>query len=125
MEKPIVVQRAVWLLWASLVLSVPLYIYQTMEGIIEPSVLYISLLVLLLFAIVPAKVGQGREWARVVVLVASLFGWVSYPFMLDEFTMVEHLFMAVDSAITLPALYWLFRSDSSAWFKAMSPVKKS
>lgn len=124
MEKPIVVQRAVWLLWASLVLSVPLYIYQTMEGIIEPSVLYISLLVLLLFAIVPAKVGQGREWARVVVLVASLFGWVSYPFMLDEFTMVEHLFMAVDSAITLLALYWLFRSDSNAWFKAMSSAKQ-
>lgn len=131
--KPPVVRQAVNLLYASLVViavqgALAIYFLHESMGKDGPAhafagfIILIGVLAITWFFI--AKASDGRNWARIVLLI---FWFIEAPFLLVNFAQAKMMFpagwsgisvvlMAAASLIELVALILLFTPEASRWF---------
>ena len=122
-SRPRQVQVAVALLWLSLALGVPEAVLGTrqFEGtIMGVGVTVITLLIFGLVGWVNVKVYQGRNWARVVMLVLTALSVVTVLFPSGESTAEGPLLQGLylfDVLIEVVAMMLVFSNPGSLWFK--------
>jgi hypothetical protein len=120
MEKPKAVRQGVLLIWLSVAIcAIGAVAIKHMGGTVNDFV--VSLCVYALFCILPYKIGNGSNAARVsyAVLVAVsvliVLGGV-YPSDDGMSRGLEIALLVLSSVLEFIALYFLFRRESSAWF---------
>lgn len=123
MQKPTPVKHAEWALWVSLTISLILVIFERQQGLIDSDYFFASLVVYALCAILPYKIGQGRNWARYTFVVLSALSCATVLAGETADTprpevILAYIYIPVD--ITIGIL--LFRPESSAWFKRTVPT---
>ena len=121
--KPVAVRRAIGLLWASLAigaLKTPLdWAYLTSRA----SVAFNAFVIIFTFAITAFfiwKIGQGRNWARIIFLVLFLLGVVPFVFIVrSEFARspASGLLSSVQSGLQAVAFFLIFTSPGKEWFQ--------
>ena len=123
-DKPKTVSAAVIMLWASLVLQVAGLVWLWQFARYGPSLIVITMTVVsviwLFTAYLVAMIEQGRNWARITLLVLFLLG---APFMVMSMYGNWQFSLAVLSAVTqallqLIALVLLFVPASRPWYRS-------
>ena len=126
--KPRQVTYAVWLLWISILLSIPTSIFeleriQDGSPLIEASVASAFILVYGLEVALALLIGRGRNWARItfLVLVALSFASVlpGLPVVL-AYPVSQVALNAAILAAELAAIYLLFTPPGSRWFRELA-----
>lgn len=123
MEKPQSVRLAVNLLWASLAIGVVKSAtdldYLSRVG---PAafVFFVMACTLAVMAFLFCKIGAGRNWARITLLVLFILGIVpTLPLLFAEFARspVRGVLSLVQLAIQACALFLMFTKPGSDWFR--------
>ncbi len=121
--RPRQVQVAVALLWLSLVLGIPEAVLGTRqpdEGGMGAVLMVIMLLIFGLVGFLNVKVYQGRNWARIVVLLLTVLSVLVMLFPSDESQaqgpVLQGLYL-FDVLIEVVAMYLVFSKSGSLWFK--------
>lgn len=118
MQRPPSVSHAVQVIWATNVASVLLMVANfdgTHAG--GDSFIFNGLL-LLLYAWVTVRIGQGRQWARLsYACLVALECAIVAAFGLEQASELETLITYLTLPLELWALYKLFGSEADAWFK--------
>jgi succinate-acetate transporter protein len=118
------ISRATGLLWLTLVVGVLMSIINWRQNMANGRLVFdLVLLVLVfgLFALLIWKIGQGRNWARIVFLLLFGFGSVSScvlaygRFHRSPGTGIVSL---VDSVVWLYVVWLLFVSPGKKWFRS-------
>ena len=112
--------QAVWLLWASLLLGIPMVIIYTSGrsfDLEEFASLVIQLFVFAFMALVNLRISTGKNWARMAALAFALLGVLSMFALPEETTVIEYLLGALSSTLDAIAMYLLFLSPGRAWFR--------
>ena len=121
--KPVAIRRAIGLLWASLAVGVaktPLnwaYLTSRASGAFNAFVI-ISTFAITAFFI--WKIGQGKNWARIVFLVLFLLGVVPFLFIVrSEFARspASGLLSTVQCGLQVVAFFLIFTSPGKEWFQ--------
>jgi hypothetical protein len=118
------VQIAVALLWLSLALGIPeLFLGpgRAEEGGAGTAfVVVVALLFFAFAAFLNVKIYQGRNWARIVLLVLTVLSVVMMLFPSDESQakgpLMQGLYL-LDVLIDVVAMYLVFAKPGSLWFK--------
>ena len=128
LERPRSVTVALYLLWASLAITVVRFavgygalapgtnLQLTLAVIIGTLVVYVFLIFMMSY---------GRNWARIVFLVLFLAGLVpSLPTLLANFgqSAVVGVGSLADLVLQAWALFLMFTSPGSAWFRKKEPT---
>lgn len=122
-SRPRQVHIAVALLWLSLALGIPeaaLGSPPSGEGGMGAVLVVSMLLVFGLVALLIVKVYQGRNWARIVVLLLTVLSVVMMLFPSDEVQVQGPLLQGLylfDVLIEVVAMYLVFSKPGSLWFK--------
>lgn len=122
-SRPRQVQIAVALLWLSLALGIPEGVLSTrqVEGAVMGAVFAVfMLLVFGLIGFINVKVYQGRNWARIVMLVLTALSVLMMLFPSDESRAQGPLLQGLylfDVLIEVIAMYLVFSKPGSLWFK--------
>ncbi|MFO1337652.1 MAG: hypothetical protein U1F53_05365 [Burkholderiaceae bacterium] len=111
------------LLWASLLLGVPLVVMSAQRLPDGPAAVFAIVFQLLIFALVAwlnLCIARARNWARIVTLLFTLLGLtmvllVPTP---DDTPVVERLVTGVSSVLDVVAMVLLFSAPASRWFRA-------
>ncbi len=125
-QKPEAVEKAVKLLWASLVIGVlKVAIDYVHLSNLAPSLFTNIILVFVfgLMAFLISKISAGCNWARVVFLILFLIGALpALGTTLDEFTRSAVLgaLSVVQIVTQVIAMYLVFTSPGKEWFKKTS-----
>jgi hypothetical protein len=90
--------------------------YQVSAWVDWLAALWIAIMALIIW-----KVAQGRDWARLIVLVLTLLGILSsvqFLVVAGEFVRrpVLGAFIVVQTGLRLVAMWWLFTNPGDAWF---------
>lgn len=121
--RPRQVQMAVGLLWLSLVLSLPEAVLSNRQADEEGRGLMFVLSLVLIFGFVGflnVKIHQGRNWARIVVLLLTALSVAMMLFPSGELgaegPLLQGLYL-FDVLIEVVAMYLVFSRPGSLWFK--------
>ena len=116
--------RAVWLMWVSLFLTlataIPVYLEPTPPDFPTPSLWAFLAFVWLLWGLLIFLIGRGHNWARILMLVLFIAGmglWIKDSSELFDLPMHSLILEAIDTLISVLALYWLFTGAGAAWFR--------
>ena len=74
------------------------------------------------------QIWRGKNWARITLLVLCLLGILpSIPNLLQAFSanVIDGLIQSVQWILEIVALIFLFRKESSAWFRAKTIARLS
>ncbi len=121
--KPVVVRRAIGLLWASLAigaLKTPLnwaYLTSRASGAFNAFVIIFTFAVTAFFI---WKIDQGKNWARIVFLVLFLLGVVPFVFIVrSEFARspASGLLSTLQFGLQAVAFFLIFTSPGKEWFQ--------
>jgi hypothetical protein len=121
--KPAAVRRAIGLLWASLAigaLTTPLnwaYLTSQASGAFNAFVIIFTFPITAFFI---WKIGQGKNWARIVFLVEGLLGVVPFVFIVrSEFARspASGLLSTVQFGLQAVAFFLIFTSPGKDWFQ--------
>jgi hypothetical protein len=122
-SRPRQVQIAVALLWLSLALGIPEAILSTRQVEGDGMGAAFAVVMLLVFGLVgflTLKVYQGRNWARIAMLVLTVLSVIMMLFPSDESRaegpMLQGLYL-FDVLIEVVAMYLVFSKPGSLWFK--------
>ena len=121
--RPRQVQIAVALLWLSLALGIPeaaLGTRQPDEGGMGVVLMVIMLLIFGLVGFLNVKVYQGRNWARIVMLLLTVLSVLVMLIPSDESQAQGPLLQGLylfDVLIEVVAMYLVFSKPGSLWFK--------
>lgn len=122
-SRPRQVLIAVALLWLSLVLGIPEAVLSSRQvegGAAGAAVAVVMLVIFGLFGFVTVKVYQGRNWARIVMLVLTALSVLAMLFPSDESNAqgpgLQGLYL-FDVLIEVVAMYLVFSKPGSLWFK--------
>jgi hypothetical protein len=123
--RPRQVQIAVALLWLSLVLGIPEAILSTRpapteDGRVDTVFVVVMLLAFAFTFFLTVKVYQGRNWARIVVLVLTALSITMTLFPFDEPRVDGPLLQGLRLLcvlIDVAAMYLVFSKPGSLWFK--------
>lgn len=117
-KRPIQVTRAVTLVWLSLLVGLPLNLWQIEavpddegRGFVLGTVLFFTLVAICLNVLI----SRGTNWARIVFLVLTLLALPAYAGLLDEETAVVSL-SAINGFMDVVTIVLLFSKTSSRWF---------
>ena len=122
--KPLAVRRAIILLWASWAIGIPKTLLDWAQLTSRTSGVFNAFVIISTLAIVAFfiwKIGQGKNWARIVFLVMSLLGVVPFLFVVrSEFARspASGLLSTVQCGIQAIAFLLLFTSPGKEWFRA-------
>lgn len=129
-EVPKKIKLAANLVYASLLVGILNLLFSevfTDENILsEPGGLVFLAAITTILGFLGYKIGQGKNWARIIFLIMVLFGTIGYPdFISEEFK--RNIVLGVVSIIQLVlqfyALVLLFNKESVQWYKR--PPEKS
>ena len=127
-EAPARVRRAVVLLWVALALAIAQFVFdaQVLEMKIESGLdLVFGAFVVFSYGITAALIhftGRGKNWARMLLLLATLAGTALMLFpwgegYFESWTARDIASAAAFSILDFVALYWLFTGEANAWFR--------
>jgi len=122
-SRPRQVKIAVALLWLSLVLGIPEAVLSSGQaggGAAGVATAVVMLVIFGLFGFVTVKVQQGRNWARIVMLVLTALSVAAMLFPSDEASAQGPLLQGLylfDVVIEVVAMYLVFSKPGSLWFK--------
>lgn len=117
------VRNAVALLWVSLALGLLVSVIAPAPATsaASPVLVYsIILITTLLLAFLVYKIGQGRNWARIIFVVMTVIGLVPYMSALSEIFNRSALGGAISTAQTIMqvvAIYFLLSKPGALWFR--------
>lgn len=118
-RRPPTVDRAIMLLWAAVVIgAIGTLAVFTLSGTSLVGVLA-GIVGVLIVAFLITKIGVGRNWARIVLLVLFAIGVLQFLVSADvAFTFAPLLFLLGLLQLVLQggALYLLFTPPGNAWF---------
>jgi hypothetical protein len=123
MLKPAVVRRAIGLLWASLAIGALKTPLDWADLISRASVSFNAFVIVSTFAVTAFfiwKIGQGKNWARIVFLMLFLLGIVPFVFVLgSEFARspASGLLSTVQFGLQAVAVFLIFTSPGKGWFQ--------
>ena len=122
-EAPKKIKQAVNLVYLSLAIGlVKSILYETMTSqkmLSDPKALSIGVFVIVIIGFFGYKIGQGKNWARITLLVLFILGMIWYPFIvLSEFGIspMIGIISIVQMLIQLYVLIILFNKESKEWF---------
>ena len=126
-ERPSSVTLAVRLLWLSLVIGIGgLFVAPRqvpgVAGIVVVAV--IGLIVFGIYAWLIAKIGAGRNWARITYTVLTVIGYLVVVFTWNQqlasfkASPISAVISGVNAAINLYVLYLLYTKTSKPWFSS-------
>lgn len=126
--KPKQVTYAVWLLWISILLSIPTSIYefdriQEWSRLVEIGLIATFVLMYGLEIALTLLIGRGRNWARITFLVLVALSFASVLPGLPVFLTYPVSQLALNAAILaaeLAAIYLLFTPPGSRWFRDLA-----
>jgi hypothetical protein len=125
LEKPQSVNYAEVAIWASLLVATLVAGIDRYMGSMSSSLFLATLGLYALYGVIPYKIGLGRNWPRHVVAILSI---VSFAIMASGDTEgmsdLSIAFGWVATPLDFFIIYWLFKADSSAWFKQENPALK-
>lgn len=120
---PKAIKTAEYLIYASLIigfLKSILYEALTAQNMLsEPMNLTIAIVTILLIGFLGFKIGKGKNWARITLLVFFALGLIAFPFIvINEFHMnpIIGIISLIQAAIQLYVLIILFTGVSKNWF---------
>jgi hypothetical protein len=122
--KPPEISRAISLLWASLAVGLVKTPMQWAYLTAQASIAFTGFILVFTLAILSfliLKIGQGRNWARIVFLVFSGLGFLPFLFVLrSEFARSPALgtFSVLQVGLQVFALFLVFTSPGKEWFQA-------
>jgi hypothetical protein len=123
-EAPTQIKRAVFLLWASLGLSVVAAVLEwdpldpelrEIEGVLWG----IGIVCILLSGALNYFVSQRRNWARIAVLISTVVVvalMAAFPEEMSGESLPSIVQTVLITAIDLVAVYWLFTGSGGKWF---------
>ena len=122
-EKPIEITRAVQLLYATLGIGAVKSSIDFFRISSETSVAFTLITLILTFAFIfflIIKIADGRNWARIVLLIFFLLGIpLAIPIVLDE--VKKNLFLGslslIQIVLQIIALVLMFMKNSNLWFR--------
>jgi hypothetical protein len=121
--KPVEIKRATDLLWVSLAIGlvkIPIdWAHLTSQASAAFNT-FVIIFTLVLSAFFIWKIGQGRNWARIVLLVLFLLGMVPYIFIVrGEFarSLASGTISAVQLGLQTVAFFLIFTSPGTEWFR--------
>ncbi|TXH09665.1 MAG: hypothetical protein E6R04_07505 [Spirochaetes bacterium] len=119
MNKPTSVSNAVLAIWVTLGISVLSAIASRITGQVSSSGFMGNLVVYCLFAVLPYKIGLGRNWARYFYAILIVF---TFAMLLAGETAGASKIDLIVSWLMLPVEGWilfsLFKRESGEWFEA-------
>ena len=125
-EIPKKVKQAVKLIYLSILVGIiKSVLYETMTSqkmLSIPKSLTIGIMTIILIGFLGYKIGQGKNWSRITLLVLTLIGMTEYPFIvIREFqtSPVIAIVSIVQMLIQFYALIFVFSGDSKQWFKEL------
>ena len=120
--RPPQVQRAIWLLWASIALGLPLVMVQESQG---DGMGLGTLIFVLLFTGIGAwlvlQISKGVNWVRHVycgLFVFSMFVVFADITAMMQRSVIEVLLNLLNLAMDGVAMFWLYTGAGAAWFRA-------
>jgi hypothetical protein len=133
-RRPAEIDKAMFLLWLSLGLAVlnTIWNWRHLEAISRSPTSHVSRVVLIwsVSALLYWKIGQGRNWARITLLVLFILAFVFFIFVLALVPSMPILWVSfqrsagagilivVGSALQLYALWLVFTAPGRGWFKS-------
>jgi hypothetical protein len=127
--KPLEIRRATNLVWVSLAVGLVKTSLQWPYLTALSSIALTGFILVFTLAIVGfliLKIGQGRNWARIVFLVFSALGFLPFLFVLrSEFARSPALgtLSVLQVGLQLFALLLIFTSPGKEWFHAYDDLK--
>lgn len=117
MEKPNSVARAETAIWFTLALAAVVAVIDRQAQTINTEYFFAYLLQIVACALIPYKIGQGRNWARYIYVLLGAFS--AAIVVAGEVPGMPKLDIIV-YWVTLPLECWiiwnLFRKESAPWF---------
>lgn len=124
-EIPKKIKQAANLVYLSLLVGlIKSTLYETMTNqkiLADPKSLVIALITILIIGFLGFKISQGKNWARIILLVMFILGMIAYPFIIiAEFQMnsLIGIVSIVQMLIQLYVLIILYSGEAKEWFKA-------
>jgi hypothetical protein len=123
-SRPKIVNYAVNMSYAVLVLgfiNILLEIPSTDKTSISISILFISAIIIvgiILFLII--SISKGKNWARITFLILFLLGlvpWITTFLQVLQTNLLSGIISFVQCVLEIIALIFLFRTESSVWFR--------
>src|SRR2546425_7152733 len=119
--KPVAIRRAIGLFWGSLAIGVvktPLdWAYLTSRASTAFNAFIVTFAMSAFFI---WKIGQGKNWARIVLLVLFLLGIVPYIFIVrSEFarSLASGILSTVQAGLQAVGFFLVFTSPGKEWFQ--------
>ena len=123
-EVPKKIKQASILVYVSLLIGlIKSVLYETMTDqkmLSDPKSLTIGILTILIIGFFGYKIGKGKNWARITLLVLFIIGMLGVPFIImTEFQMnpIIGIVSVVQMLIQLYVLIILCSGESKNWFK--------
>lgn len=119
---PATATLAVRLMWASLALGIPSILYElgrSTSAVTGAIAFALQLAVAAFGAYIVVSVHRGKNWARIVFLLFTLLevAFLVFGVTPPETAVVELLCNWIAGALDIAALYLLFTSPGSKWFR--------
>lgn len=98
-------------------------LYETMTSLkilSDPKNLAAALVTILLIGFIGYMISQGKNWARIILLVLFILGLVGYPtIVMTEFKIspIIGIVSIIQMLIQLYVLFILFSRETNLWFK--------
>jgi hypothetical protein len=122
MNKPHHVKYAEVILWTTLVITLGAAVAERSMGVTSPESFYLSLFATVLCSVLPYKIGQGRNWARITYAGLSVLGYAAlFAGETDGASATEVVLSWAQIPLDVAIAYFLFRPESNAWFRAARP----
>lgn len=121
--KPAIIQPAISLLWASLAIAAVKVALDWTNFVGRGSAAMTVCIMIFTFAVIGffvVKIGQGKNWARVVFLVLFVLGIVvAILTWRSEFahSRLLGILSIVQAALQATALYFIFTSPGKEWYR--------
>lgn len=121
--KPRQVVYAVFMLWTSLVIGIPLAYFDHQRSTLGEAEFVFLPLTVLVFALAVALnifIGRGHNWARIVYLLLTIVAFFFIASTVEEtltYSTIEIALEVVTLALDVVALYLLFTRPGALWFK--------
>jgi|AVFP01.1.fsa_nt_gi preprotein translocase subunit Sss1 len=123
-EIPKKIKQASLLVYVSLIVGLlKSALYETMTNqkiLSDPKSLTIAIVTILIIGFLGYKIGQGKNWARITLLILFVIGMLGFPFViLNEFQMspIIGIVSIAQMLIQLYVLVILFSGQSKEWFR--------
>jgi hypothetical protein len=117
------VQNAVTILYVTLIIGIVRAVLEASANAEMAGVGHLMFVTLVVFAVTVfliAKIGRGRNWARITFLILFLLGLLpSILPLIRSFTIspISGVLGLAQVVLQIVAMVFLFQQESSAWFK--------